>query len=179
MSKQVSIQEQAYLEGFIDKCAEYGVDHEALQKLAMSPGKYGRAGIKQLSKMLQADARGFNHHFQLGQSVPAIKGYSKGSTISPNALLRPAVVGLGPNSSLGQSVPAIKGYSKGSTISPSAGEARTEFAELLDRYPAKGKELFAYLRSLGRGSNPPIQQPGKNLSKYRRQLANSAESLFA
>lgn len=60
MSKQISIQEQAYLEGFIDKCAEYGVDPEALMKTAARGDQLAKllntAGTK-LTKPMQLASR--------------------------------------------------------------------------------------------------------------------------
>ena len=42
MVKQLTATEQAYIQGFIDKCAEYGVDPEALMKEAQRGAQIGK-----------------------------------------------------------------------------------------------------------------------------------------
>jgi len=69
MSKELSIQERAYLQGFIDKCAEYGVDPVTLLE------KRALIGKGMLSTMAKGMARGGGYGGQyLGKAVTAPEG---------------------------------------------------------------------------------------------------------
>lgn len=86
-----------YTQGFIDKCAEFGIDPEALVKSALNPMTYARAGLKGLKAVLPAAEREGLTGAALSQRVGR-------STISPNATLHQAVKAIkAPNPELARS----------------------------------------------------------------------------